>query len=112
MTSISSLYSLKLQIIIKHLHFSCMEDILIKNLWAVGKCNIVVCEASCWHKKITIRLLALSSRTPNKFILIICLILKRMSAIKLILSSPGGGGGGSEARMTKLIAANRKPLTL
>ena len=24
----------------------------------------------------------------------------------------GGGGGGSEARMTKLTAANQKPLTL
>ena len=25
---------------------------------------------------------------------------------------PGGGGGGSEARMTKLTAANQKPLSL
>ena len=30
----------------------------------------------------------------------------------LTLSGRGGGGGGSDARMTKLTAANQKPLTL
>ena len=37
--------------------------------------------------------------------------IKSMAKDTLTLSGPGGGGGGgSEARMTKLTAANQKPL--
>ena len=33
---------------------------------AVGKCSNVVYEISYWHKKITIRLLAVAAQTANK----------------------------------------------
>ena len=33
---------------------------------AVGKCSNAVCQVSCWHKKIIIRLFASSTRTANK----------------------------------------------
>ena len=52
--------------ITKQLHFSYLEDISIKKQWFLGKCSNVVCEVSCWHKKIAIGLLASSAWTANK----------------------------------------------
>ena len=39
-------------------------------------------------------------------------LLRRGSCYELLFNPGGGGGGGSEARMTKLTAANQKPLIL
>ena len=70
LTYIVGLYSLLFQIVTKQLHFPHKEDILtIKGRMifsAVGKCSIVVWEGSCWHKKVTVRLLVATACTANK----------------------------------------------
>ena len=61
--------------ITKQLHFSYLEDILIKesknnDIWAVGKCSNVVIKILCCHKKIIVRLLLPLLEQPIKFPLI------------------------------------------
>ena len=40
------------------------------DFWAACKCSNVVCEVSCWHKKITTGLLAALLEQPIKLVLI------------------------------------------
>ena len=59
-----------LQIINKELPFSYLEDTLIEKkaneFGTVGKWSNVVCQVSCWHKKIAVGLLSAFDRTANK----------------------------------------------